>query len=115
MRHDGRAHWSLPPTAAPGAALPEAPASVNCHITLAGRQVQVTLRDTDEARLLGRLEALLSRYPVAPTPETPAAPGAPGSWCLLHGVEMTKQRNQRGSWWSHKLPDGGWCKGKPQR
>ena len=36
-------------------ALPEAPASVNCHITLAGRQVQVTLRDTDETRLLARL------------------------------------------------------------
>jgi hypothetical protein len=33
-------------------ALPEAPASANCHIILEGRQVQITLRDTDEGRLL---------------------------------------------------------------
>src|SRR5262245_17714843 len=44
--------------------LPEAPASVNCHITVAGRQVQLTLRDHDEARLLVRLEELLQRYPL---------------------------------------------------
>src|SRR5215813_10810844 len=33
-------------------ALPEAPASANVHITLVGRRVQVTLRDSDEQRLL---------------------------------------------------------------
>src|SRR5262245_61579467 len=44
--------------------LPEAPASANCHLTIAGRQVQVTLRDTDEQRLLQRLTALLAQYPV---------------------------------------------------
>src|SRR5262249_54007768 len=37
-------------------ALPEAPASVNFHTTMAGRQIQITLRDTDETRLLARLE-----------------------------------------------------------
>jgi hypothetical protein len=42
----------------------EAPASVNCYVTLAGRQVQVTLRDSDEERLLKRLETLLERFPV---------------------------------------------------
>ena len=31
----------------PPAPLPEAPASVNLHLTIAGRQVQLTLRDTD--------------------------------------------------------------------
>jgi len=55
-------------TAAP--ALPEAPASVNCHITLEGRQVQVTLCDTDETRLLEHLGALLRQYPVTETPHT---------------------------------------------
>jgi hypothetical protein len=45
-------------------ALPEAPASANVHVTLAGRTVQVTLRDSDEQRLLARLEALLQRFPV---------------------------------------------------
>jgi hypothetical protein len=96
-------------------ALPEAPASVNCHITLAGRQVQVTLRDTDEGRLLHRLEALLSRYPVeAPVQACSAAEPTPEGWCVIHGLQMTHQHNARGAWYSHKLPDGPWCKGKAQ-
>jgi hypothetical protein len=40
--------------------LPEAPCSVNCHITIAGRQCQLTLRDSDEGRLLARLQAVLA-------------------------------------------------------
>jgi hypothetical protein len=47
----------------PTAPLPEAPASVNVHLELAGRQVQLTLRDSDEGRLLARLEAILQRFP----------------------------------------------------
>src|SRR4029434_69145 len=47
----------------------EAPASVNFHTTLAGRQVQITLRDTDETKLLARLEALLQRFPVVEEPK----------------------------------------------
>ena len=39
--------------------LPEAPASVNVHLTIHGRQVQLTLRDTGEGRLLVRLDAVL--------------------------------------------------------
>jgi hypothetical protein len=105
-------------TAAP-TALPEAPASVNCHVTIGGRDVQVTLRDTDESRLLQRLEAVLALYPLAQAaPGAPAQPSAPEQqptpegWCIVHSVHMTKQTNQRGSWWSHKAHDGAWCKGK---
>src|SRR5215510_7697973 len=47
----------------PGTTLPEAPASVNVRLTIHGREVQWTLRDTDEARLAARLEALLACYP----------------------------------------------------
>jgi len=90
--------------------LPEAPASVNCHITLAGRQVQVTLRDTDETRLLARLESLLQRFPVAAEPAAEQAP--PAGWCGKHGVQMTLHHGKDGStWYSHKTADG-WCKGK---
>ena len=52
--------------------LPEAPASVNFHTTIAGRQVQITLRDTDETRLLARLETLLQRFPVVEESKKPA-------------------------------------------
>jgi hypothetical protein len=69
----------------PPAPLPEAPASVNVRVTVAGREVQWTLRDTDEARLAARLEALLARYP-----PPPARPGGlqpapqPGQGLVCH-------------------------------
>jgi SWIM zinc finger len=95
------------------APLPEAPASVNCHITLEGRQVQVTLRDTDETRLLGRLAALLRQYPLAETQQPTQGHNAsqPG-WCAKHGVQMRQNHKEGRSWWSHRLADGTWCKGK---
>src|SRR5207253_121239 len=55
----------------------EAPASVNVYVNLGGRQVQVTLRDSDEQRLLARLEALLERFPVAEEPEPEASTTPP--------------------------------------
>ena len=99
------------PTPAPSP-LPEAPASANCHILLEGRQVQLTLRDTDETRLLQRLQAVLLQYPAA-QPVTPgAAQGRGQGWCVLHQVQMTQNQKQGRSWWSHRLPEGGFCKGK---
>src|SRR4029453_11150844 len=81
----------------------EAPASVNFHTTLAGRQIQITLRDTDETRLLARLEALLQRFPVV---EEPKEPAQKEGWCYKHNVQMKLNHGKRGSWWSHKLPNG---------
>jgi hypothetical protein len=89
----------------PPAALPEAPASVNVHLTIAGRQVQLTLRDTDETRLLQRLQAVLAQYPLPPS--QPQGEG----WCAKHGVQMTQTTKDGRSWWSHKT-DQGWCKGR---
>ena len=91
------------PTPAP---LPEAPASVNVHLTVSGRQVQLTLRDSDESRLLARLDVILQRFPVdaKPVDDTPQ--------CLTHGVPLKLNHGKDGrSWWSHKTADG-WCKGK---
>src|SRR4029453_9714197 len=92
------------PVATPATpALPEAPASVNFHTTIAGRQVQITLRDTDETRLLARLETLLQRFPVV---EEPKEPTQKEGWCYKHNVQMKLNHGKRGSWWSHKLPNG---------
>jgi hypothetical protein len=95
------------------APLPEAPASVNCHITLEGRQVQVTLRDTDETRLLGRLAALLRQYPLAETQDpTQGHNASQAGWCALHSVPMKLNHGKNGStWYSHRTAEG-WCKGK---
>jgi hypothetical protein len=89
--------------------LPEAPASVNFHTTIAGRQIQITLRDTDETRLLARLEILLQRFPVV---EEPKEPAQQEGWCYKHNVQMKLNHGKRGSWWSHKLPNGQWCNQK---
>jgi hypothetical protein len=93
------------------AALPEAPASCNVYVTLAGRKVQVTLRDSDEQRLLARLDALLQRFPVEAEPT--GEPAQPEGWCRKHDVQMTLNHGKdgRSSWWSHKTAEG-WCKGK---
>jgi hypothetical protein len=94
--------------------LGEAPASVNCHITIADRDCQLTLRDVDEGRLLARLQAVLARYPVhgeSHRPPQAASQGQEG-WCAVHSFQMKWNEGKEGKrgWWSHKT-DQGWCKG----
>ncbi len=89
--------------------LPETPASANVYVTLSGRKVQVTLRDSDEQHLLARLEALLQRFPVEDEPQGEQA--QPEGWCSKHGVQMKLRNGEHGAWWSHKTAEG-WCKGK---
>jgi hypothetical protein len=106
-------------TVAP-ASLGEAPASVNCYIMLEGRQVQVTLRDTDETRLLERLAAILRQYPVLPSAsaKNPRSPSGETSdigshdWCALHNCAMKENEKDGRRWFSHKMADGQWCKGR---
>jgi hypothetical protein len=102
---------ALPATSQPTPApLPEAPASVNVHLELGGRQVQLTLRDTDEGRLLERLEAVLQRFPLVVKPTDTAA--RQDGWCGKHGVAMKLNHGKTGStWYSHKTANG-WCKGR---
>ena len=107
-----------PPAPAPQPApapLPEAPASVNVRLTIAGREVQWTLRDLDEARLATRLEALLARYPVPQAaPQAPSQPQGQGqgqAWCQKHQVAMQLNQKDGRSWYSHRTEQG-WCKGK---
>jgi hypothetical protein len=97
-----------PKAAAPATSpLPEAPASCNVYVSIGGRKVQLTLRDSDEQRLLARLEQLLQRFPAADA----AAPESPEGWCSKHGTQMTRHSNAKGSWWSHHLDTGKWCHG----
>ena len=90
--------------------LPEAKASANVYVTIAGRKVQLTLRDHEEDNLLNRVERLLSRFPVEEEPES--APTPPENWCPIHHVQMKRYSNAKGSWFSHKTPEGTWCNGK---
>jgi hypothetical protein len=88
--------------------LPEAPASANVFLTIQGRKVQLTLRDHNENSLLARMELLLNRFPEESSePTTP-----PEGWCPIHQVQMKRYSNQKGTWWSHRLENGKWCRGK---
>jgi hypothetical protein len=94
------------------APLPEAPASVNCHLVIGGRQVQLTLRDTDETRLLARLEVVLQRFPLPGVEASGQSTEQAKGWCHRHQTQMKLNHGKDGrSWYSHKLPDG-WCKGR---
>jgi hypothetical protein len=95
------------------ATLPEAPASVNVHVQLSGRTVQLTLRDHDEVRMLNRLEALLTRFP-SPRAEAEAPPIAPPATlpsCRYHGTEhMRPSKYGAGRFYcAVKLADESWC------
>jgi hypothetical protein len=99
---------ALPPE--PQAPACEVPAIMSTTLTIEGRQVEVKLCDTDDSRLLARLRTLLQQFPV---PE--AAPVVPGEgWCHPHGVQMKWNAGKEGKagWYSHKSPEGTWCKGK---
>ena len=85
--------------------LPEAPCSVNVRLVIDRRDCQLTLRDTDEERLLQRLAAVLAQYPVAEPPVRSEG------WCSKHGVQMQRRENAKGVWYSHYI-DGVHCKGR---
>ena len=80
---------------------------VNVYVTVYGRKVQLTLRDSDEQCLLARLEQLLKRFPA----EKEGEPEPPEGWCSKHRVQMKLNHNAKGAWWSHKTA-AGWCHGK---
>jgi hypothetical protein len=90
----------------PTTPLPEAPASVNVHVEISGRQVQLTLRDSDEGRLLQRLEAVLQRFPLVGKPAEDTTPQ-----CPTHGP-MKPSTKGKGWYCPAKLADGRWCNSK---
>jgi hypothetical protein len=72
--------------------------------------VQVTLRDSDETRLLARLEALLQRFPVDTPTQDSATPQTPV--CAWHGA-MKESTKAKGTWYCPaKMADGSYCKSR---
>jgi hypothetical protein len=113
-----------PAPAPPAAPLPEAPASVNVRVTLCDRECQITLRDSDEARLLTRLQTLLAQYPVPQASSQPTGQLSPqqhnaaamhrpvSGFCAVHNVEMKLNDKNGRQWFSHRTAEGQWCKGR---
>ena len=111
-----RTHELLPPAPEPVLSttpLPEAPCSVNVRLVIDGRDCQITLRDSDEGRLLQRLQAVLAQYPVAQSAiQAPSQGQGEGKgWCAVHNVAMKLQQKGERTWYSHRTDDG-FCKGR---
>lgn len=91
----------------------EAPASCTLKFQLGKIDVLYTMRDMGDDVLFARIRRLLPRIEekVNTPPEDPAET-SPEGWCALHKVPMKQHANGKGTWWSHKLADGAWCKGQ---
>ena len=96
-------------------ALPEAPASANARVVIDGHEVQITLRDDNEERLLVRLATLLARYPAAAWKGEQASAPAPttGTPTCPHHGGMKESTKVKGTWFCpSKMGDGSYCKEK---
>jgi hypothetical protein len=80
VRLSARLFFLFPSAVAYATPLPEAPARVHVHLERASRYVQLTLRDSDDERLLARLDAVLRviAYYKTSGRKTCKAPSQPG-------------------------------------
>jgi len=102
-RQRAEAH-AAPPAPAPPPAAPAAPAA------LSQPDLQVLLQQALQQALAAANGH--GTPPPAPPSSSPAAAPERPPLCPLHHVAMELRQNQRGSWWSHRLADGTYCKGK---
>ena len=113
----------------------EAPASCCLKWRIGTMEVRYTARGATDAELQPRITALLpwlqalvsevqahaalqteasAAVQGPPAPPAPAAPppaSSPEDWCALHQVRMGRHSNANGTWYSHRLSDGTYCKG----
>ena len=102
----------------PETAFLEAPASWNTrYITPAGFVCQITLRSETGRDLLEKANAALSFLLESGfTPDVYyQKSNGDRKLCPIHQVEMRRYEKDGRFWYSHKLEEGGWCKGKQQR
>jgi hypothetical protein len=115
----------------------EAPASWNVrYITPDGFACQLTLRGETGAELVRRTEAALrwlldhdcspsgglagtrafrhdaGQASRAGADRAPAGDRPDPAWCAVHLVSMQRRERDGKVWYSHRTPDGGWCKGR---
>ena len=47
-----------------------------------------------------------------PAPQVEPTTDTDPSWCPIHRCKMERRTNERGSWYSHRLSSGAYCKGE---
>jgi hypothetical protein len=105
--------YSFWPAATPAPApCPEAAFSLTLKGTLGGQEALLTARGQTAAEFKANLEAIRGLLdPVQPQPTPPASSPGEG-WCRAHQEPMKLNEKNGQRWFSHRLPEGGFCKGK---
>jgi hypothetical protein len=99
----------------------EAPVSWNVrYVTAEGFAAQLTLRGASGGEVLTKAAVAVTYlvehgaqpdgYRPAVATTAPPDPNAP-DWCAIHGVQMKRHEKDGAFWYSHRLPDGSWCRG----
>ena len=99
-----------------------------CEANLAARQQEaeeerkVRQRSLDEQIAAAVAAAMKAQATASPTGNGARKPPAPPalepttdtdpSWCPIHRCTMERRTNERGSWYSHRLSSGAYCKGE---
>ena len=76
----------------------------------------------ESERLLGKIESEIEHHaeerqlePAWQASQPEAAASGPRSadpaWCPVHNCQMTRKEKNGDVWYSHKAPDGSWCRG----
>src|SRR5262249_50864666 len=74
-------------------------------------QIAAAVAAAIQAQATGSPTGNGARKPPAPPALEPTNDTDP-SWCPIHRCTMQRRTNERGSWYSHRLPSGGFCKGE---
>jgi len=102
-------------------ALPEAPVSITLKATLHGHEVMVTLRGTDFASVKAQVEQASQWLRIQAPAQPPTQPPGQGKtqsahedspYCRAHNAVLKRYERNGQVWYSHKLPNGQWCRGK---
>jgi hypothetical protein len=77
------------------------------------RQAQARALDEQiAAAVAAAMQAQANDTPPPRAPQVEPTKDTDPSWCPIHRCKMERRTNERGSWYSHRLPSGGYCKGE---
>lgn len=95
----------------------EAPASWNTrYITPEGFVCQITLRADSGKDLLERANAALAfLLDHGYSPSDNNHNGKDSKWCPIHQCALYRREKDGKVWYSHRLDEGGWCRGGQQK
>jgi hypothetical protein len=99
-----------------------------CEANLAARQEEAerTLQQVEEERqaqarsldeqiaaaVAAAMQAQANGTPPPRAPQAEPTTDTDPSWCAIHRCTTERRSNERGSWYSHRLSSGAYCKGE---